>query len=117
MDIQVRTDYHVNGDATLTDFVKDEVAAGLEPFLARITSAQVHLTEESGARKGPHDLVCMIEVRPTGHAPVVVKRHAATKDDVVRSAVDGMRVVLERLFGRLDDDRHVGAETIRRRTS
>ena len=112
MEIQVRTDYHVDGDESLIAFVEQRVAAGLEPYLLRTSSAQVHLSEESGARKGPADLVCMIEVRPHGHAPVVVRRHAATKDEVVRSAVDGMRVVLDRLFDRLDE-RRSGARSVR----
>jgi hypothetical protein len=113
MDIQVRTDYHVNGDEALTAFVKDTVGTALEPYGTRLGSVQVHLSEESGARKGPHDLVCMIEVRPTGHEPVVVRRHAATKDEVIRAAVAGTRTALERLFGRLDA-RHPGAASIRR---
>jgi hypothetical protein len=114
MDIQVRTDYHVNGEQALIEFVQDEVAAGLDPFSDRITSVQVHLSEESGAHKGPHDLRCMVEVRPTGHEPVAVRNRAATKDDAVRGAVDQMYGVLTRLFGRLDQ-RHPGAETIRGR--
>lgn len=114
MDIQVRTDYHVNGDKALTEFVRGEVTAGFEPYRARIMKVQVHLSEESGARKGPHDLVCMIEVRPTGHEPLAVTRHAASKDEVVRSAVDGMRTALGRFFSRLDQ-RHAGADSIRRR--
>jgi hypothetical protein len=112
MDIQVRTDYHVKGDEGLTAFVQDEVGAGLEPYRTRIGSVQVHLSEESGARKGPHDLVCMIEVRPNGHEPVVIRRHAATKDEVIRAAVAATRGTLERLFSRLDE-RHPGAASIR----
>jgi hypothetical protein len=113
MDIQVRTDYHVDGDEALTGFVKDTVATGLEPYRTRLGSVQVHLSEESGARKGPHDLVCMIEVRPNGHEPIVVHRHAATKDEVIRTAVTATRTALERLYGRLDE-RHAGAASIRR---
>ena len=66
------------------------------------------------SRKGPADLVCMIEVRPSRRGPVVVRRHAATKDGGVTAAVDGMRTVLGRLFGR-SDERHPGADTIRGR--
>lgn len=113
MDIQVRTDYHVNGDEGLISYVEQEVSTGLEPFARRITSVQVHLGEESGARKGPPDLRCVLEARLTGHEPVVVRRHATTKDELVRGAVEGMRVALERLYGRLDE-RHPGADTIRR---
>ena len=113
MQIQVRTDYHVDGDDELIAYVEEQVTAGLAPYAERITSVQVHLSAESGARKGPADLACMIEVRPTRRGPVVVRRHAATKDGGIHAAVDGMREVLARLFGRLDE-RHPGAETIRR---
>jgi hypothetical protein len=115
MEIEVRTDHHVEGDAALISFVKGEVAAGLESHARRITSVRVHLGEESGAGKGPHDLTCMVEVRLARHAPVAVTHHASTKDDAVGGAVDAMQDVLKRLFGRLEG-RRSGAETIRRRT-
>jgi hypothetical protein len=116
MDIQVRTDYHVKGDEGLIAYVEGEVASGLEPFARRITTVQVHLGEESGARKGPPELRCAIEVRPTGHAPVAVTRRGSTKDVVLRGAVSDMRTALERLFGRIDAP-HIGADTIRRPAS
>jgi hypothetical protein len=112
MDIQVRTDYHVDGDQGLIGYVEQEVSSGLAGFSERITSVQVHLSEESGARKGPHELRCLMEVRLAGHAPVAVTRHGNSKDIVVHGAVADMRKVLERLHGRLDN-RHVGADTIR----
>ena len=85
MDIQVRTDYHVNGDEGLIGHVEREVSEGLEPFARRITGAQVHLSEESGARKGPPNLRCVIEVRAAGRAPLAVTSHAATKDAVTKA--------------------------------
>ena len=112
MQIQVRTDYHVDGDEQLIEYVEEQVNDGLAQYADRIMSVQVHLSEESGARKGPADLVCMIEVRPSRRGPVVVRRHAATKDGGVTAAVDAMGTVLGRLFGR-SDQRHPGAETIR----
>jgi hypothetical protein len=54
----------------------------------------------------------MIEVRPARRGPVVVRRHAATKDGGINAAVDGMRGVLGRLFGR-SDEHHAGADSIR----
>jgi hypothetical protein len=113
MDIQVRTDVHVNGDEALTRYVTDTVTAGLATHRMRLGSVQVHLSEESGARKGPPDLVCMIEARPSGHGPVVVRRHATTKGEAIRAAVAGTREALDRLFGRLDVG-HPGAPSIRR---
>lgn len=113
MDVQVRTDYHVAGDQGLIAYVEQEVSGGLEAFSQKITSVQVHLAEESGARKGPHELRCVVEARLGGHAPVAVTRRGNTKDVVVRGAVVDLRRALERLYGRLDH-RHVGAPTIRR---
>jgi hypothetical protein len=116
MDVQVRTDYHVNGDEGLIAHVRSEVTDGLEPFARRITSVQVHLSEESGARKGPPVLRCVLEVRPTGHAPVVVTRKGTTKDVLLRGAIGDMRKALERTFGRIDAP-HIGGDTIRRPAS
>lgn len=116
MDIQVRTDYHVHGDEGLIAHVESEINKGLEPFARRITSVQVHLSEESGARKGPHELRCVLEVRPTNHAPVVVTRKAASKDVLIRAAIGDMRKALERTFGRTDAP-HIGGDTIRRPAS
>lgn len=116
MEIQVRTDHHVRGEQELISFVTAEVVAGLGPCAERVMSAQVHLTAESGARKGPQELRCLIEVRPRGHAALAVTHRASTKDAAVRGAVADMRGVLERMFRRLDD-RHSGADTIRRRTA
>ncbi len=113
MQVQVRTDHHVDGDEKLIAFVEEQVVAGLAPYADRIMSVQVHLSSESGARRGPADLACMIEVRATRRGPVVVRRHAVTKDGGVHAAVDAMREVLSRLFGRLED-RHRGADSIRR---
>lgn len=116
MDIQVRTDYHVKGDEGLIAYVEQEVGAGLEPLARRITSVHVHLSEESGARKGPPELRCVLQVRPTAHQPVTVTRRGTTKDVVVRGAVSDMRNALERTFGRTDAP-HIGADTIRRSPS
>ncbi len=109
MDIEVRTDDHVKGDAALTAFVQEEVAAALEPYLTRLTSVQVHLAEESGARRGAPELRCTIAARPARRRAVVVTRHAAAEDDVIRAALSGTRSSLDRLFGRVTDRRRTGA--------
>jgi hypothetical protein len=112
MEIEVRTDRHVAGDEGLIDFVRERVATQLGSYARQITAVEVHLREESGARKGPPELTCMVEVRLAGSAPVVVRRRAPSKDEVIASALDGVRGALGRLLGRLDTV-HAGAETIR----
>jgi len=102
MEIQVHTDRHVAGDQALISFVASEVVTGLGPCAARVTSIEVHLAEASGARKGPPDLRCLVEARPSGHAPLAVTHRATTTNAAVRGAVSDMRAVLERMFRRLD---------------
>jgi len=111
MEIQLRTDRHLRGVEELASFVGFEVVTGLGPCAARVASAHVHLTAESGARTGPPELRCLLEVRPRGHAPLAVTHRAPTNDAAIRGAVDDMRGVLERMFRRIDGRRH--AETIR----
>jgi hypothetical protein len=115
MDIQVRTDRHVRGDEALVEFIQTQVIDGLQPYLERLTSVSVHLSVESGARKGPPDLRALLEVRPRGHASLAVLHRAATKGDAVHGAVNDMRGVLERVFRRMDA--HRKDATIRRRTA
>jgi hypothetical protein len=114
MDIQVRTDHHVRGKDELISFVMYEVLAGLGPCAHRVTTAHVHLSLENAAATEPKALRCLLEVRPSGHAPLAVMHRATTKDDAVRGAVSDMRGVLERIFARLDGGRRRGAATIRR---
>jgi hypothetical protein len=114
MEIQVRTDHHVRGEEELISHVMSEVLAGLGPCVQRVMTAHVHLSAENGPGRGPMALRCLLEVRPSGHAPLAVMHRATTKDDAVRGAVSDMRGVLERIFARLDSGRRRGAETIRR---
>jgi hypothetical protein len=44
----------------------------------------------------------MVETRVAGYAPVVVRRRAPSKDEVISSALDGVRGALGRLLDRID---------------
>ena len=102
MQIQVQTDHDVGGNDELTSFVGFEVLAGLGACAARVTSACAVLTTDSTRHPGPPALRGVLEVRPTGHAPLAVTRRAATTDAAVRAAVGDMRGLLERMFRRMD---------------
>jgi len=108
MEIQVRTDRALRGGHELATFVGYEIVAGLGACAARVISALVELTEDRATAQGPAGLRCQLEVRPHGHAPVVVSRMAADGDAAVRGAVEDMRHVLERMFRRIDG--HTGPE-------
>jgi hypothetical protein len=102
MEIQVSTDRALKGGRELAAFVGYEVVAGLGAVADRVISALVELTEDESTEEGSSRLRCQLEVRPRGHAPVVVARFAATGDTAVRGAVEDMRRVLERMFNRID---------------
>jgi hypothetical protein len=102
MEIQVRTDRALRGGHELATFVGYEIVAGLGACAIRVMSALVELTEDSPTAHGPARLRCKLEVRPHGHAPVVVSRLASSGDAAVRGAVEDMRHVLERMFRRID---------------
>jgi hypothetical protein len=102
MEIQVSTDRALRGGRELAAFVGYEIVAGLGSFADRVTSALVELTEDKPAPEGSTRLRCQLEVRPLGHAPIVVSRLAATGDTAVRGAVQDLSHVLERMFSRID---------------
>ncbi len=108
MEIQVRTDRALRGGHELATFVGYEVVAGLGACAVRVISALVELTEDQATTDRPAVLRCQLEVRPHGHAPVIVSRLAADGDAAVRGAVEDMRNVLERMFRRIDG--HTGPD-------
>lgn len=113
MEIQVHADHHVRGAGGLTAMVEDEVTEGLAAFADRITRVDVHLSDENVGTRAEADIRCLVEARPAGHEPVVVTRHAPTPLEATESASRQMHDLLVGMFGRLNADRHPGAETIR----
>jgi len=102
MEIQVSTDRALRGGRELAAFVGYEIVAGLGACADRVISALVELTEDRPTTDSPARLRCQLEVRPHGHAPVIVSRLASDGDTAVRGAVEDMRHVLERMFRRID---------------
>ena len=102
MEIQVRTDRALAAGPELASFVGYEIVAGLGACTARVVSAFVELTQDTSSVRRPGVLCCQLEVRPHGHAPVVVSRFAGDGDAAVRGAVADMRHLLERMFRRID---------------
>jgi hypothetical protein len=111
MEILVRADRHVRAGDDLLSSVGVEVVAGLGQCAHRVSSAQVHLFTDSFDRAGPHELRCLLEVRPHEHAPLAVIHAASTHADAVRRATADMRGVLERMFRRIDG--RSGPESVR----
>ncbi len=105
MMIQVNTDRHVTGDATLTERVAASMEQVLHRFRNDITRLEVHLGDENSLKSGAADKRCMIEARVEGQRPLAVTHHAASLDDAIGGAADKMKSALESALGKLREQR------------
>jgi ribosome-associated translation inhibitor RaiA len=91
MQIQVNTDRNVAGREQLSKYVRGVVEHAVSHFSERITRVEVHLGDENGAKSGPDDKRCMMEVRVQRRQPIAVTHHAATLDGAVDGAAGKLR--------------------------
>ena len=98
---QVKTDNSIEGHEALTDRVETTLRERFSRYSDRLTRVEVHLGDVNGDRGGANDKRCMIEVRPTGLAPVVASDEAATVEQAVGGAAAKVISTLERTFGKL----------------
>lgn len=101
MQIQVRTDSHIEGGERFKDFVKDTVSSGLERFADKITRVQVHVQDENAHKPGDNDKRCTMEARVAGLQPVGVSHNDATVDKAVHGALNKLENRLTSMLGKL----------------
>jgi ribosome-associated translation inhibitor RaiA len=101
MQVQVRTDNQIEGNAGLIEHVEREVTESLERFGRQITRVEAHFSDIDGPKSIGDDKRCKLEARIAGRKPLVVSHEGST----LNSALDGALVKLERTldhtFGRL----------------
>jgi len=105
MKIQLNTDVHIEGTEALAAQVNATVEQALERFGEQITRIEVHLSDESGGKRGQRDQRCMLEARLEGRQPVAVTEHAATLEQAVHGAALKLAHLLDSTLGRLHDHR------------
>jgi len=102
MQIQIRTDHNIEGDEALADYVSNVIKDALSRFSDRITSVDVHLSNQNSEQQDGNDsLRCMIEARLEGHQPLAVTEQSATLYQAVDSAADKMTHLIDHTLGRL----------------
>ncbi|MDF1486303.1 HPF/RaiA family ribosome-associated protein [Ramlibacter sp. H39-3-26] len=109
MQIQVRTDDHIQGGESLARWIEQEVAERLARFRDQLTHVDVFLSDGNADKAG--DKRCVLEARLAGRQPLAANAEAATVADAFTSAADKLVRVLDTDQGRLKD-RH-GRDTIR----
>jgi len=103
MQIQIRTDHNIEGHEALADQVNSVVEDALSRVSDRITSVDVHLSNQNSEQEDGNDSMrCMIEARLEGHQPLAVTDQAATLDQAVDGATDKLTHLINQTQGRLE---------------
>lgn len=105
MKIQINTDANIHGTEAFAAQVSASVEQALEHYKEHITRVEVHLSDESRGKTGPHDQRCMLEARLGGRKPVAVTDHALTLEQAVHGAAEKLARLIETNLGRLHDRR------------
>ncbi|AIR89557.1 HPF/RaiA family ribosome-associated protein [Pseudomonas cremoricolorata] len=105
MQIQVNSSNQIQGNARLNDWVRSTLESGLERFEDDLTRVEVHLSDDNGAKPGPHDKRCQMEARPKGHPPISVSHTAGSLDHAVDGATTKLNHALDHFYGKLRSKR------------
>lgn len=111
MQIQLNTDNHVHGEASLADWTERELRDRLRRFADHVTRIEVHLSDVNGARPGEQDKRCKLEARLAGRQPLAVSHDAGKVADALHGAAEKLVRALDSTLGKLRDAH--GRETIR----
>ncbi len=101
MQVQINTDYNIEGHEALAAQVRSIVESALRQSSTHITRVEVHLSDENSSKNGQNDKRCMIEARLEGRQPIAVTHQAATMDQAVDGAADKLARLIEHTLGRL----------------
>jgi ribosome-associated translation inhibitor RaiA len=102
MFVQVHTDNHLHGSATLREEITAMVEGSFNRFAQRITDIEVHLSDQNGAKGGENDVRCAMEVRLAGLQPLAVSHDAAVLTDAVQGAIERLERLLQHHLGRIE---------------
>lgn len=103
MQVQVRTDNHIQNNEALIEQVRAEVEGALQPrFTDRLHRVEVYL-QDTNSHKGGTDIRCAIEAHLAGLHPVAVDGRAGDVEQALGAAVDKLIRVLDHTLGRLQD--------------
>ena len=89
----------------LVDLIERSVDEGLEHYATRLTQVIIHI-QDLNAHKGGIDKRCLIEARPKGLDPLTAEHEDEEITDAFRGALDKLKRVLERRFGKLSSRKH-----------
>lgn len=104
MNIEIRTDKHIQGSERLIDYVRGELKNEFGRYSEKITHFEVHLSDEN-AERGGEDKRCMIEARLAGFKPIAVTHKANNIDPAISGAIDKLKRSIEQTLAKAEPQR------------
>ncbi|MXN92114.1 HPF/RaiA family ribosome-associated protein [Flavobacterium sp. Sd200] len=102
MNVTINTDNHITGSDRMENYFSEVLHNSLKRFEDKITSIEIHLTDENGSEKSsPDDKKCVIEARVNGMPPQVVSNHAPSVELAIKGAADKMKKLLDHAFDKV----------------
>ena len=105
MNIEIRTDKHIQSSERLIDYVRAELSKEFQRHSERITHFSVHISDENGDKGGGDDIRCMVEAKAAGLKPVVVTHKAKNIDLALHGAIDRVKRSLEHVLEKNENPR------------
>ncbi|UXY15053.1 HPF/RaiA family ribosome-associated protein [Chitiniphilus purpureus] len=102
MQIQVRTDHHINGNERLAADVESTLREAFARFDGQLTRIDAHFSDDNGAKGGADDIRCTLEARLAGLAPQAAVHQAGDLGLALDGAIDKLRRQLESGLGKLE---------------
>ncbi|MBU2493037.1 MAG: HPF/RaiA family ribosome-associated protein [Bacteroidetes bacterium] len=106
MNIQINTGRNITGSKELITNFSSIIESSLSRVSDHITSVEVHMKDEDGAKKGKNDKRCMLEARLEGRQPIVVTDYSDTLNQALDGAIDKLINMIESIIGRQRDQRN-----------
>lgn len=110
--IQVNTDNHISGKASLQEWVRGEIEGAFDRFAPQLTRVEVFLADLNShkpAQNDQHDKQCTLEARWAGLDPIAVSKTADTVEVALGAAIDAMVITLDSRMEKLRDSKRQGA--------
>lgn len=113
MQIQVKTDRHIDGNEARITRISGVLERTLDRHSGHITRIEVHVSDENSDRKGGNDdMRCVIEARLERLQPIAVRHQAGTVEEAVDGAAAKLLKMIDSRVGRVRGQRRRGAEPL-----
>jgi ribosome-associated translation inhibitor RaiA len=111
MNIEVRTDNHIDGNARMIDYVRAQLNSEFSRYSERLTHIEVHFSDTNAEKGGDDDKRCAIEAKAAGFKAIAVTHKAPNLDLALDGAIEKLHHSFEHTFAKLNEHRHVSKPT------